>query len=259
MAKEESQFNKHVQLSIESGVAPLELVFYPIVTMDGNEPKGFRSSTIIHSILYGDLKEDKYLHITDNRAVGIELLKHNIQHAITSLRSFDKAKKRCDYITVRCPSQILEKASIYDIVKEVLEVNPNVDPSRICIEFPEDLVEQNVERVQKSVLDLKVLKVKTALQGVGREDFKISKLVSIPVDLAILDKTASEWAGSRNKPQLFNSLLSYIKAMGVDSIAVGNEAEKKEMHFSEAVGFMFEGTEPITLIEAINMAEESDF
>lgn len=258
MEKKEVTFNDHVRLSIESGVAPIELVYYPIIEMDGTNAIAFRSSTIVHSIMCGDLKEEDYIHVSDNRLVGIELLKHNIQHAMSSLRAFDKSHKRCDFISVRCPAQLLEKKSLYYLVKELLEANPMINPSRICIEFPENLLDIDEKLAREAVLDLKLLKVRAALQGVGKEDFKVGKLVSIPVDCAIIDKSATEWVGNRNKPQLFNSLLSYISAMGVESIATGTEEQKKEMHFSEAVGFMFEGTEPITLIEAIKMCEEAD-
>lgn len=258
MEEKQLNFNDYVRLQIDAGVAPLEPVFYPIVRVEGVDPFAFRSSTVIHSIIMGVMKEIDYTMVSDKRLCGIELLKHNVQHAIASLKAFDKAHKRCDFIAVRCPAQMIEKTSIYDVVKGVLEKNPSVNPQRICIEFTEDLVEHEGEKVKLAILDLKLLNVRTALVGVGKEEFKVSKILSAPVDYAIIDKSASEWAGNRNKPQLFNALLSYIKSMGVDSIAVGNEAEKKEMHFSEAVGFLFEGTEPICLDAAISIAEEAD-
>ena len=256
MEQKELSFNDYVRASIASGVKPLEPVFYPIMEVDGNSPIAFRSSTIIHSIIIGDLNEENYIHVSDNRLCGIELLKHNLQHAIASIKAFDKANKRLDFVAVRCPSQFIEKTSLYEVVKVVLEHNPSIDPSRIVVEFPENLMDIDEKKVKDAILDMKLLKVRTALQGVGKEDFKISRLLSVPVDLAFLDKSACDWAGDRNKPQVFNALLSYIKAMGVDSIAQGNDEKKKEMHFSEAIGFMYENTEPVKLEEAIAMVEE---
>ena len=258
MEENDKVFNHCVKLQIDSGLKPLEPVFYPIIAVDGNNAIAFRSSTKINSILMGEMKQDDYSPVSDNRLCGIELFKHNIQHAIATLKEFDKAHKRCDFIAVRCPAQLIEKCALYDLVKGVLEKNPSIDPQRICVEFTENLVDQETEKAKYAILDMKILKLRTALVGVGKEESKVSKLVSLPVDLAIIDKEATKWAGDRNKPQLFNSLLSYIKAMGVRSIAEGNEDAKKQMRFSDAVGFMFEGTQPINIENAISLAEEAE-
>lgn len=258
MEENSNVFNHYVKLQIDSGLIPLETLLYPIVPVDGTQPIAFRSSTTINSIIMGVMKQENYVPVSDNRLCGTELLKHNIQHAIATLKAFDKAHKRCDFISVRCPAQVIEKMELYDEVRKILQKNPSVDPSRICIEFTEELVDIDTEKAKYAVLDMKLLKLRTALVGVGKEESKVSKLVSLPVDLAIIDKEATKWAGDRNKPQLFNSLLSYIKAMGVESIPEGNEAQRKELHYSEAVGFMFEGTSPISVEEGVNAAEEAD-
>lgn len=258
MEEKELGFNQYVQLQIDSGVTPLVPVFYPIVPVDGVESYAVRSSTKINSIIMGEMKEENYVRVSDNRSVGIELLKHNVQHAIATLKAFDKAHKRCDFVAVRYPAPIIELGNLYDVIKEVLQKNPSVDPSRICVEFTENLVDVDVEKARTAILDMKLLKIRTALVGVGKEDSKVSKLVSLPVDYVIIDKSATKWAGDRNKPQLFNSLLAYIKSMGVDSFVEGNEAQRKELHYSNAVGFMFEGTDPISLEEAIAKAEEAE-
>jgi len=258
MMEQDKVFNHYVKLQIDSGLIPLEPVFFPIVPVDGVQAIAFRSSTKINSIIMGVMREEDYTPVSDNRLCGIELFKHNIQHAIATLKEFDKAHKRCDFVSVRCPAQLIEKCALYDLVKEVLQKNPSIDPHRICVEFTENLVEQDTEKAKYAVLDMKILKLRTALVGVGKEDFKVSKLVSIPVDLAIIDKEASKWVSDRNKPQLFSSLLNYVRSMGVHSIVEGKEEQKKELHYLETVGFMFEGTEPISLEDAISVAEEAD-
>lgn len=249
-------FNQFVQLQLDSGIPPLEPIFYPIVPVDGNEAFAVRSSTTVHSIIMGDMKQDDYIAVSDVRLVGIELFRHNIQHAITTLRAFDKAHKRCDFVAVRCPVQVFERTSIYEIVKDILEHNPSVNPKRLCIEFPEIIVERDVKRCREAVLDMQLLKLRTAISGVGKEDFKVSKLVSIPVNYAFIDVEATKWAGDRNKPQLFSSLLSYIKAMGAESLVLGKEEIRKELRFTDTVGFMAEGSDPIKLEEALALAEE---
>lgn len=258
MEEKDKIFNHYVKLQIDSGLTPLEPVFYPIVPVDGVQPIAFRSATTINSIIMGVMKQDDYSPVSDNRLCGTELFKHNIQHAIASLKAFDKAHKRCDFIAVRCPAQLIEKMELFEVVKGVLQKNPSVDPSRICVEFTENLIDLDTEKAKYAVLDMKLLKLRTALVGVGKEESKVSKLVSLPVDLAIIDKEATKWAGDRNKPQLFNSLLSYIKSMGVDSIPEGSEEKRKELHYSEAVGFMFEGIDPVSLEDAVNAAEEAE-
>lgn len=251
--------NEYVQMSVESGVAPLELKFYPFVECDSGLPIAYRTKTTIHSVKLGDLAEDDYTYVSDKRECGVELLKHNIQHAITAINKFIAAGRNVKFVSVRCPSELVETADLYEIFSEVIQKNPSLKPEMLCLEFPASLImEQKSDKARTGVLDMKLLNIRTALVGCGTEDFPISKLLAVTPDIVILAPEATAWVGSRDKPRLFSSLVSYVNSMDIEVIAEGTEEQRKSMRGSDCSGFFVTDCEPLTLDEAVAQKEDAE-
>lgn len=259
---QESAYSRedYIRMSVDSGVAPLELRFFPIVNCESGYPVAYRTVTTIHSILLGDLPEPAYLYVSDPRDCGVELLKHNIQHAIEAIRKFEKKERHLLFLSVHCPAELVESENVdlFELISGVLKKNPNLDPQKLCLEFPASVLEKETGRAHTAILDMKVLKVRTAIVGCGAEEFPIAKLLTVPPDFVILDPSATEWAGSRNKPQLLSSLVSYIKSMNIEAIAEGTDEQRRSMRGTECVGFIDREAESISFDEALAQKEGDD-
>lgn len=250
---------EYIRLTVDAGVPPLELRFYPIVDVESGAPIAYRTKTTIHSVILGEMEEGSYTYVTDRRACGIELLKHNVQHAFTAIRAFAEAgREDVKFITVRCPAELAYREDLYEIVSHVVEKNPATDKNKLCLEFPAPLLDADKEKAGRALKDMKILGLRTAIVGCGEESFPVSKLLSVTPDIVFLDPSATEWAGSRNKPQLLSSFVSYIRSMGMDAIAEGTEKERRAMRGSDCIGFAYTDGEGISAEEAIAQKPEED-
>lgn len=244
-----------VKMSVDAGVAPLMLRFIPVVECESGSPFAYRTRTDIRSILLGTLPEETYTYVSDRRDLAADLLMHSIQHVITAAREFREAGRKVSFFTVRCPAALAGTADLYKLISEVIRKNPSFDPSQLCLEFPPEILSVDRERAHTAFSDMKLLKVRTAVTGCGTSDFPMAGLLAVSPDLAILDETATAYAGDRNKPQLFSSLVSYIRSMGAEVIAEGEESRRKELRRSDCIGFIDKENTGLSQEEAMTQKE----
>lgn len=234
-------FNDYVKLSQESGVPPLELKYTKITDCESGSTIAFRTQTIVNSVVLGTLTEKDYTDVCDKRDTGIEVFKHTLQHLLIALKRFELLEDTpIQFLSLRCPSEIVENenADLYEIVSAILSKFPTADASKICIEFDSSLLDKQTEKARTAMLDMKLLKVRTMLTGCGKEEFSLPKLLNIPPDIVLLDKETTEYAGSRDKPQLVSSLVAYIKSMGIDTVAEGNIDKRYALRNADCLGFI---------------------
>ena len=244
-------FSDYVTMSVDAGIAPLELRFIPIVRPGSGDIIAYRTRTLIHSIILGELSPEVYSSVSDRREVGILLLRHALQHAITALSAFDRAGRKVQFLSVRCPAELVETADLYGEISAVLQKNPTVDPQRLCLEFPASLMDQQTQKARTAILDMKLLKLRTALVGCGAEEFPVAKLLTVSPDIVFLDPSATAFAGSRNKPQLLSALVSLVMSMHIDAIAEGTKAQRDAMRGTDCIGFLHTDGKCLSLDEAL--------
>lgn len=250
MEKETLTFNDYVRLSLDSGVAPLELRFFPIVDCESGLPIAYRSSVVINSVVTGTLTEKDYASYCDNHPCGVELFKHHLQHAIAAICAFAKAQRKVDFVTVACPTEIVNAKPLFDVLSEVLSKNPDLDPQKLCLEFTPSILAET-EKARAIVLDLKVLKVRTMLTGCGTEYFSLAKLLKVPMDSVMLHPSVTEWAGSRDKPQYVPSMITCINSLGTSVFAEGAEEKRSALRRTDCIGFLSAEAEPLTWRQAL--------
>lgn len=250
-------FDEYVKMSIDSGIEPLELRFYPIIDIEEGLPFAYRTKLTVHSVIFGDMSEDKYIDIIDTKKCSVEMLKRALLHVFKAYKQFVKAERHIEFISIRCPSEIVNKISLYDLINELLNENKWFDPSKLCLEFPESLLKQDYQKVKIALLDMKLLHVKTAINGCGDDNFLLSKLVTLTPDYVFLDSLMTSYAGSRNKPQLIPSLIQYIKSMGIKTICEGIEIYRKLLRNTDAIGFDNINERSLNIYEALAQKEES--
>lgn len=257
MDNEKLTFNDYVRLSLDSGVAPIELRFYPFEDCESGFPVAYRTSLIINSVIAGTLTEKDFSPYCDNHPCGVQLFRHHLQHAITAILSFAKAEKQIEFISVACPADIVNAEPLFDLMSDVLKKNPRLEPQKLCLEFSPAFL-ADTEKARAVVMDMKVLKVRTMLTGCGTEDFPLSKLLRVPADIAMLHPSVTEWAGSRDKPKLVPSLINYVNSMGAEVVAEGEEEKRPSLRNTECIGFLPVGAQPLTWREVVEQKAEED-
>lgn len=219
--KNDLSFNDYVRLSVDSGVEPLELRFFPYVAMDAGS-MAYRTETIIHSVILGSLTEKDFGRVVDKRECGLTLFEHTIQHLINAFWKLDKEDSKIEFFSVRCPAVVVRNYSLYEIITQILAKNPGFPSNRLCIEFHSDILNGDKEKAATAMKDLKLLQVKSLIVDSGEDDFPLSRLVTVTPDYLLLSEEATKWAGNRNKPRFLSSMIDYVRSMDVKVFATGD-------------------------------------
>ncbi|MBQ0099741.1 MAG: EAL domain-containing protein, partial [Firmicutes bacterium] len=227
-----------------------------IIDFEHGFPVAYRTEMLIHSILLGEMPENSYTYVSDYRDCGVELFKRTILHIIRAVEKFNHKGRNIKFLSMRCPAELVEKIDFYETLKEILMENQTFNPEQLCLEFPASILSKNEEKAKTAILDTKALKIKTSIIGCGEKEFPLSKLVEVTPDMVVLDKSATMYAGDRNKPQLLASMVSYIKSMGIDAIAEGEESSRKLMRSTECIGFTVTNADSLSFKEALEQKEE---
>ncbi len=254
----EENFNKLVRMTVDLGVPPLELRFYPYVTTEDALPMAYRTETLVRSIKLGELWQKDYVSVSDVRDCSAPLFTHSIQHLITAYRKLTEAGKQIAFLSVRCPARLPAKHSLYDLVSEVLKKNPNFPAGKMCIEFPSSLLGIDGEKAVLAIKDMKLLGVQTMIFDSGKNDFPIQKLETITPDYLLVSGETIARMGNRSSTKTVAALLDYYLSTGIQLFAECEDAERKTLRRVDLVGCFVKGTAPRTLDEVLKEQTEAE-
>lgn len=214
-------YKHRVSRTLDSGVLPLVLRYYQINSCETAMPVAYRTQTLVRSMSHGYLTPQEYTAACESDEVGFRMAEWNVREAMKHITHFVESGRNIEWISVRCPSGMVEKVDFYLWMKRLIKENKFRYPTKLCLEFNTSLLSRRTDAARLAVLDMKLLGVKTMLTGCADETCSTARLVDIPVDLVMLSPSATKWTGSRNKPQLVPTLVSYLKSMRTQVYADG--------------------------------------
>ena len=232
-------YKYRIARTLDSGVLPLILRYDQINSCDTRLPVAYRTQTLVRSTELGYLTPDEYKNACDSSEVGFRLTEWSVVKAMKHITRFVESGRAIEWISVRCPSAMVERVDFYKWMKRLIKENKFRYPTKLCLEFDTSLLNKNTEKARLAVLDMKLLGVKTLLSGCGGADCHTSRIVEIPVDLVMLDKSVTKWTGSRNKPTLVTSIIPYLRSMRTEVYADGvlNDEQILLLNRNECVGY----------------------
>ena len=243
-------YKSRVLRTLDSGVMPLVLRYDQINACDTKLPIAYRTETVVRSTALGHLTSEEYRNACENADVGFRMAEWNVIEAMKHITHFVKSGRDIKWISVRCPSRMVEHVDLYKWMKNLIKENKFRYPDKLCLEFETSLLARKTELARLAVLDMKLLGVKTMLVGGADETCPLSRLVEIPVDMVMLAPSVTKWTGSRNKPRLIPSLIPYLKSMRAEVYADGvlNDDQIMLLNRSECEGYLtapaYKGKDP---------------
>lgn len=233
-------YKRRIVRTLDSGVLPLVLRYDQINACDTRLPVAYRTSTLVRSTALGYLTPAQYETACNQNEVGYRLAEWSVVQAMKHITRFVESGRAIDWISVRCPSRMVERVDFYKWMKRLIKANGFRYPTKLCLEFDVSLLNERTEAARLAVLDMKLLGVKTILTGCGGEECPTSRIVQIPVDMVMLDPSVTKWTGSRNKPLLVSSLVPYLKSMRTEVYAEGvlNDDQLRQLNRFECIGYI---------------------
>lgn len=230
-------YRKRIKKTLKAGVKPLVLKYSQLSACDTRLPIAYRTETVVRSMSLGYLTSSEYKKACETSDVGFRLAEWSVIEAMRHITRFIESGRRIEWISVRCPAKMVERVDFYKWMKRLIKENDFRYPKNLCLEFEASLFEQKTEEARLAVLDMKLLGVKTMV--VADESTSTSMIVDIPVDIVLLAPSLTKWTGSRNKPQLIPTMVSYLKSMRAEVYADGvlNNDQMLLLSRSECGGF----------------------
>lgn len=259
----------YIKMTIDAEIKPLELRYTAINQCFAKTPIAYRTETYINSVMMGCVTATVYKDKIAGTPEEEALFKWSIEEAIRNIREFEAKGRKPKFISVKCPETIIEKGGLYEIVKPIFDKMSFETPEKLCIEYPMSILTDPDDNKKKAVLDMKLLKIRTLIDGCGEDGFMTGNLIYVPADMVILSKKITALINDRDNPMVVSSFIGYINSMRVQFLANGikNDDQCTAMSRAEAFGYIpgddYQGIGPkvkynMSLGEALEQREDED-
>lgn len=193
-----------------SGVSPLELVKYRVLSCTDQTEKGFYTELHVNSLDIGTLTPAQYRAVADKSNQGMRLSAGALRR-IAQFLSDDTCQK--GWISFYLPARAL----VYNHLRKMLESEyktASYDLSRLVIEVPSEILFEDSRQISETMTQLKKdFGVRFMLSGFCDEYCPILRLPQFPVDFVFLDSSV-------DTPATFRTLSGAIKMAKQDSKTV---------------------------------------
>ena len=269
-AAEEPTDARFVKMTLDSGVAPLEIRYSQINSCYRKLPIAYRSYTYINSIVEGVISPEKYSYAADESEAGIRLARFNMKAAMQAVEKFILAGRKIEFISVRVPSRWVLEQDFYGTIKAILDEEGFQFPDKLCLEFPRTVLYEDEEKARMAILSMKLLKVKTMLAGCGEKDAPVTPLFNLPFDYVLLSPVVTSLVTSRDKSTSALSFVSFLRDLHCEVVGDGVSSDDQITALSRANCFGYipssgyegavqHGRLRMPLDEAVAQKEEEEF
>ncbi len=246
------KFQDEVQLTVESGINPIELILEEVKEFSSEKVFAFRTRLEVNSLDVGNLTPAEYRFTAERTKRALYLTDRALVHL---KRAFDKLKKSnviFDWISLYCTDVALTKT---DFVSALLAVFPEKeDLSKICLEFSPVVLYNQDKKLMGVLKELKSFGIKLMLHDFGEEYSPMVKLLSYGFDFAIAHKKFLEMMRDEELSKSAQILVSYAKTAGISVLV--SDIEKNDFGIYSRIGCRGYIEEPIRALDVDDDAED---
>ena len=231
-------FERAVNETVLSGVAPLQLSYVGVFDGYGECPVAYRARTTLFTTATGAIENGRDLAQAD-AALGILLTQRALAHAIRCMQTLLDHERTTRWIAVEAAASLLTADDAYALLSDVLQQENCHCAERICLEFPPYVVGLDRAKVRRNIADIKSLGLLVALAPIT-QDFALTTLLDVPMDYVVLDASVTALATDRNKAGVLAAMIGLLHTMGASVVADGvkSDEEIRELTAVECFGFV---------------------
>ena len=257
-------------MTIDSGVAPIEIRYSQINACYRKLPIAYRSYTYINSMVEGVISPEKYAFAADETEEGVRLTKYNLKAAMSAIEKFIVAGRKIEFVTARISPRLVRETDFYAFIQSIIDENGFQFPDKLCLEFPRTVLFEDPDKTRSAILSMKLLKVKTMLAGVGEKDSPVTPLLEIPFDYLLISPQLTALADDRDHGANITAFLAFLRGLPANLIGDGVLNDEQIISLSRAdcfgyipssayQGSVSHGRLRMPLDEAIAQPEEEEY
>jgi EAL domain-containing protein (putative c-di-GMP-specific phosphodiesterase class I) len=165
----------------------LELYFAPIVSINNNKHIAYKTQVRINDDVLGIIMPDTFLHIADKTSQCKQVFSWTIEESIIAMKKLAFRYIDFEYFSIYGPKKVFEDEKIID--EFILKVNENgILFENFAFEVYLDCFLEKDSKALVNISKLREKGVKIILIDFASENFPVSKISFMPVDILSLDK-----------------------------------------------------------------------
>ena len=215
-----------VKQTLESGITPISLEFFPVRFFHSDE-KLLRSIITVNSLDLGTLGYHQYRFVARRTKLGSQLVSRHLLKLFRTLPEMLERDPDIAAVTVPVYARLLFEGELASELVEIQSLYFEVPPKKICIELSADILYEDLAVAKEKIDELRALGYKVAISEVGDRFCPVFRLSELDFDYAFMDEYSVKTLGDDSAEHVAGSLVGYLHHLGVRVIAPGLDTEEK--------------------------------
>lgn len=215
-----------VKETIESGITPISLEFFPVVFFNSDE-KLLRSTMTVNSLDLGALGSDQYRFVARRSGIGAQLVRRHLLKLFRELSVMVAIDPDIAAVTVPVYARLLFDDTLVNDLLELQSLYYEVAPKKICIELSADILYEDLAVAKEKIDEIRSLGYSVAISEVGDRFCPVFRLSELDFDYAFMDAYSVRTLGDDSAERIAGSLAEYLHRLDVKVIAPGLDTGDK--------------------------------
>ncbi|MGN1095857.1 MAG: EAL domain-containing protein [Eubacteriales bacterium] len=178
--------NSITEKLLDSGISPLELVKYNVLSCEDGEAKGVFTELHINSLELGTLTPAQYRVVTNRNNQSLRLSTWAFRRIVPMLSD---EKEKAEWISFYIPSKALMRGNLKKLLENE-QKKSGCDFSRLVAELSSEILYEDAESASGMMAELKEeFGIRFLLSEFGDEYSPLLRLPLYPFDLVLLDSS----------------------------------------------------------------------
>ena len=207
----------------------------------------------------GNIPTPQFIEIAEESQVILELGEWVLREACIQARKWHTKGFRDLKIAVNFSIKQLSQYSIVDTVKKIL-LETKIDPSMLEIEIVENVLMENVQKVERTLKSLRKFGITVAIDDFGTGYSSLSYLKKLPIHTLKIDKSfVQDVPRKKDDMQIVSTIISMGRQLGLEVIAEGVETKEQVEFLKSQKCFLMQGyyfSEPVAAKEFEEILEK---
>lgn len=228
--------------TINSGIEPLCLAYYPIKSTNTRNEIAFRSILIINSLELGVLMPDDYKYVASRTVQSQKLAIWNLRELCSDIKTLCERNYNFKWISVSIPVRMVLRTNLKETLLKTFEECEFNFLDKICLEFPAELLLEDRSKIVPILTELREAGFKLSVFGFGDEFCPTFRIKDIPFDYVIFDRFVTENLDEKSESPLPSSLVSFVSSLNIQPIIdfVTTDEQVREANRLECYGYIKE-------------------
>ncbi|NLW74726.1 MAG: EAL domain-containing protein [Clostridiales bacterium] len=210
-----------LRATLESGVEPIEIKLVPVRNTLTRGVMAYRTVAQLNTQSLGVLLPDQYGPVASRNALCVKLALSNIAEISEIIEYASENGIKAEWFSAACPVRMITKGSAAELLGGLFEDIGFSDPTRLCLEFPSQVLFEDREKAAAELNALRFMGIKTAICDFGDEFCPVGRLSGFPFDYAILDRSVTLRLAQEETTRSSAALIAFVRGCGIEVIAEG--------------------------------------